>query len=213
MGVVDSSEFDEELTKLGLAKQAIPIESNIPAKEVNEESFWPSTDDDNETKTIDIPAEIHDIRKGRGIGSNEIPESLRALIGQTALEDGNKAAKVLTEAFGISDSSLSAYKHGSTSTASYSEPSPELKTHVDSTREKITKRATSQLFAALEGITKEKLEATKAKDLAGVAKDMSAIIRNMEPEVDKTPDQQNNYILYAPQFVTEEKFDVIEVND
>lgn len=147
------------------------------------------------------------IEKGRG-NRPATPESLRKIIGENAVEEGSKATKVLTQALGISDSSLSAYKNGATSTSSYHNPT--FKDHIDKAREKIVKKARNRLLQSLNHITDEKLKSESPRDLAGIAKDMSVIIKNFEPEVEKG-NGGRQLIIFAPQFVTEEKFEVIDV--
>jgi hypothetical protein len=157
---------------------------------------------------------IKQIERGRG-NNVEVPDSLRKIIGENAIEEGNGATKDLTSFLGISDSSLSAYKKGAHSTASYHNPVANLKSHLDKKKESITKRATNKLLSAINSIDSEKLSETKARDLAGIAKDLSVIIKNMEPESPKIPNGLNGptFILYAPKIVSEEKFDVINLNE
>lgn len=152
---------------------------------------------------------------GRAPGDNNIPESLRKIIGENALESGSADTKSLTRAFGISDSSLSAYKNGSTSTTSYNSPKSELKNHINKTKQRISIKAKNRLVSALNQITDEKLADAKVRDLAGVAKDMSAIIKDMEPDVDKNNSNPSGpvFMVYAPQFKSEDSFDVIHVKE
>lgn len=149
------------------------------------------------------------MQRGRGHNPN-VPDSLRKIIGENAVEEGSKATKEMTQALGISDSSLSAYKQGATSTSSYNNPT--FKPTIDKARDKITKKARSRLLASLNAITPEKLKDEKPRDLAGIAKDMSAIIKNLEPDVniDRPPQA---LIIFAPQMVREEKFEVIDVKE
>lgn len=198
MGVVDESEFDAELNRLGVC---------LPKNNPTSDSRAPDTEPESTESTI------VDIQKGRGKGSKEVPESLRALIGLSAVEDGRQAGLQLAETFGISNSSVSAYTKGATSTATYNEPSEELKAHLDKKKLEIQKRASSKLFKALSHITTDKLENAKAKDLSAVAKDMSVIIRNMEPELVVKQGGGNQFVLYAPIQLKEDSFDVIRVNE
>lgn len=148
----------------------------------------------------------------RGRGSNpQVPESLRKIIGENAIEEGSKETKVMTQALGISDSSLSAYKNGATSTASYH--NPQFKDHIDKARNRIVKKARNRLVASLNAITPEKLKDETPKDLAGIAKDMSAIIKNMEPDKGVGDVAPKALIIFAPQMIREEKFEVIDVQE
>jgi hypothetical protein len=147
---------------------------------------------------------------GRGNGNNAIPESLRKLIGENAIEEGSGTTKELTRALGISDSSLSAYKVGATSTVSYHNPDKELLSHVDKARERIVKKARNRLVQSLNHITDEKLADEKPRDLAGIAKDMSVIIKNFEPAHEEGKRAQS-LIIFAPQFMEKDNFEVIDV--
>lgn len=152
--------------------------------------------------------------KGRSEGDVNVPESLRKIIGETGAVDSRQEALALAQMFGISSSSVSAYTNGATSTSSYNEPDKELKKHINFRKELVIGKAHERLDSALDSITPEKLAGIKARDLAGIAKDMSAIIKNMEPEnkeVDDKPRPQ--FVVYAPQFRREENFEVIVVSE
>jgi hypothetical protein len=174
------------------------------------------SDFDSELESYKKPkvnSRVVTIEKGRGNSPNT-PDSLRKIIGENVIEEGRQATKTLTGAFGISDSSLSAYSHGVTSCAVYDKPNQELKSHLTRARERITKRASHKLSLALQHITDDKLAGEKPRDLAGIAKDMSVIIKNMEPEHEQV--QQNNgptFVVFAPQIMREEQFDVITVQE
>lgn len=157
---------------------------------------------------------VEDVR-GRGKGNVEIPDGLRKIIGENAVEEGSKETKELTRALGISDSSLSAYKHGATGTSSYNNPSSELGSHINQTKGRIARKATSKLFKALNLIDHDKLKNEDARTLSGVAKDMSVIIKNMEPEAEKAHGTTNNntFILHAPMLLPEDRFEVIQANE
>src|SRR6516164_5456244 len=94
--------------------------------------------------------EIKQIDRGRG-HNNEAPESLRRIIGEESL-NGTPASDI-ANAFGISKSSISAYKHGATSTASYNNPNPDLKRSNNIIRDKIVRKSNKKLLAALDQIT------------------------------------------------------------
>lgn len=162
--------------------------------------------DKNQVSVIDLPS------RGRGQGNNEVPEGLRKIIGEESIESGRTSALDLARNFGISDSSVSAYSVGATSTNRYNKP--EFKNHINKVKEKIGKKARGKLLAALEEITPEKLASAKLRDVSGVARDMSVIIQNMEPAEEKSSDQAGTqFIIYAPQFRQESSFDVIEVSE
>jgi|SRR5215510_527631 len=159
-------------------------------------------------------AEIVDVNRGRGTGSVEVPNSLRNVIGDESQTNGRQSAVELAQSFGISSSSVSAYSKGATSTATYDQrPNAGI---IKQARERIAKRARGKLMKALNKITDDKLDSTNAKDLAGIAKDMSAVVRNMEPEQEKGPVNPNNgptFVFYAPQFRDERHFDVVHAKE
>lgn len=184
MGIVSGKEFDSEFTKLNSEKKREESNSSSP----------------NQVEIIDM---------NRGRGSNpEVPNSLRKIIGETSVTDGRQEALDLARNFGISPSSVSAYSNGATSTASYNEQ-PNV-SDINKAKERVSKRARNKLMMALSHITEEKLEGSKARDLAGVAKDMSAVIRNMEPEQNKVNESNGpTFVFYSPQTRKEDVFDVV----
>ncbi len=177
--------------------------------------FGVVTDESFESQLSDLKdpvkkSTIVSIERGRG-NVKEVPSELRKLISEDALK-GIKA-KELNEAFGISESSVSAYKNGSTSTSSYNEPDIELVKHNDKVREDIVTGARSKLLSALESITDEKLRDAKVRDAASVAKDMSAVIKNIEPQQNQSSQLNQQFIFMTPPPRGEESFEVIESRD
>ncbi len=150
------------------------------------------------------------LKRGRG-PVEEKPESARKLIGEMAIQ--GEPAKVIEREFGISASSISAYKNGATSTASYNQPDENLKKHTDGVRDKIVKRAKKKLFMALDGINEDKLADCDAKGLSSVAKDMSTVIRNMEPEVSEKNNIHGNFIFLVPPMRKETDYPIIDVTE
>lgn len=163
-------------------------------------------------KTIAITGEVMDMPKVGRVGP-AVPEVVRTIIGEDAIENGNESAKQITKALAISDSSLSAYKVGANSTATYNKPNDELKKHLDNKRRVIITASQNTLLDALANITPEKLSGTKARDLAAIARDMSATIRNMDEDgSSKTPSNQP-LVIFAPMIKEETAFEVINAKD
>lgn len=188
MGIVSDDDFLKELNK------------TVP--KVNHTPLMPSS-----------PAEIQEIERGRGKGSVEVPDSLRKVIGETAITEGRPAALELARDFGISPSSVSAYTKGATSTASYDER-PNVKT-IDGARLRIQRRARAKLMLAINGLTPEVIAQAKARDLAGIARDMATVVKTMEPENHKDPSEKSGptFIFYSPQTKKEESYDVVFAKD
>ena len=150
--------------------------------------------------------------KGRASGDVNVPDSLRQIIGEDAVINGRQSALGLAGMFGISASSVSAYANGATSTKSYDSPSSSITSHISKSRERAIKRASRVLGSSLKAITQDKLDYTDAKDLSAIAKDMSVIIKNLEPEkVLETNQPTSQFVIYAPQFRSENSFETINV--
>lgn len=152
------------------------------------------------------------IKPGRSKGDSNVPESLRKVIAEEALLNGRQSALQIAETFGVSSSSVSAYANGATSTTSYNSPSKSLIQHINKSRERAVKKASKTLNAALSAITQEKLDYSDASDLSGIAKDMSVIIKNLEPKQESEGETKSTpqFVIYAPQFRDERTFEVIQ---
>lgn len=152
--------------------------------------------------------------KGRNDGDVNVPDSLRALIGEEAVINGRQAALGLASSFGISASSVSAYAKGATSTKTYDTPSQSIISHINKSRRRAIKKASHTLNSALSSISQDKLDYADAKDLSAIAKDMSVIIKNLEPQQTvESNDKAPQFVIYAPQFKDERTFEVINVNE
>ncbi len=163
-------------------------------------------------ENIIVPiGEVRDIKgPGRGNGSAEVPNEVRKIIGEVGIVNRQDAI-ALAASVGISPSSASAYARGASSLATYNEPQPSLKNHVDKVRGRIVKRAKNRLLDALDAITPDKLLNAELKEASSVARDMSVIIKNMEENVDngKAVGQQNNFILFRPLVRSEDAYETI----
>jgi len=193
MGLVNDEDFECELNK-------------------GSQSNW------NKATSIDSAKIIESPNKGRALGDVEVPESLRKIIGETSELDGRKEAVALAKMFDISESSVSAYAHGSTSTANYNKPDTEIGSineHINKSKERISNKARSRLFQSLKYITDEKLKKEESVAiLSQVARNMATIVKEMEPSVN-TNNENNGiqFIFYSPHIKTEEVYDTITVNE
>jgi hypothetical protein len=153
--------------------------------------------------------------KGRSQGDNNVPDSLRKIIGETSEIEGRAEALNLARSFGISSSSVSAYANGSTSTKSYHSREASILEHINRRKLNITQKATRKLIGALDSITDDKLENAKLRDVASVASAMSAVIKNMEPEPSKIGEGNSGvqFIVYAPQILKEDAFPIVDLNE
>jgi predicted transcriptional regulator len=159
-----------------------------------------------------------DKTRGRKEGDVNVPESLRKIIGEESVINGRSAALSIARDFGISDSSVSAYAKGATSTTTYDSPVQSLINHINKSRQRAIKKASTTLNKALGSITQDKLDYADAKDLSAIAKDMSVIIKNLEPKEEVNNDasaqaRAPQFVIFAPQFRKEESFEVIDVKE
>ena len=166
---------------------------------------------ESSVQVIDIPS------RGRASGDNNVPDSLRKIIGEDAVINGRQSALNLASSFGISPSSASAYARGATSTTTYNTPSKSIIGHINKSRARAIKKAGKVLDGALNAISQEKLDYADPKDLSAIAKDMSVIIKNLEPPSENESSEGKNsgpqFVIFAPQFRKEESFDIINVNE
>lgn len=155
--------------------------------------------------------------KGRGENNLEVPDSLRKVIGEVGAVDGRQEALALGKMFGISPSAASAYSNGATSTASYNEPSQGIQSVINKRKERISQKASKVLNKTLNVLTEDgKLSDVKPIELSAIARNMASIVKDMEPEREReSPDGNKGvtFVLYAPQFSKEDKFEVIELNE
>ena len=195
IGIVSDADLQRELKSYTPAKPLVVTGTLLPPSPVPE--------------IIDIP------KKGRKEGDVNVPDSLRAIIGEEALLNGRAAAVDLAGEFGISPSSASAYAVGATSTSSYNAPKQSILSVINKSRERATRKAAKTLNAALSAITQEKLDYLDADKVSGIAKDMSVIIKNLEPKTDPNSAGASapQFTIYAPQFRDERSFEFIQVTE
>ena len=197
IGLVDNDEFEKELARISTVpsgRTTIPV----PTPPINLEVI--------EGVIESVPS------RGRNKGDNNVPASLRAVLAEEHLMNGRSAALTMASEFGISASSVSAYANGATSTASYDKPKESIVSAVNKARQRATKKAAKTMNAALSAITQAKLDYTDADKLSGIAKDMSVIIKNLEPKsVEPSGQMTPQFTIYAPQFRDERSFEFIQV--
>jgi predicted transcriptional regulator len=184
---------------------------------VSDKDFDSALTDCVNPKPKPVPiAQIVDItRPGRKEGDVNVPDSLRQIIGDTNVTDGRQEAVALGKSFGISPSAVSAYAHGATSTASY-DKQPNKST-ITGAKERIAKKARAKLMLALTKLTPEKLDSAKARDIAGIARDMSQVMKNVEPDSSINSGVNTGggpaFVFYAPQTREEKSYDIIQAKE
>lgn len=190
IGIVTDDEFESELDSINASSTKNVV-----------------VDEDKAT----IFNNIIDITRGRGPKA-ETPESIRKIIADDKLN--GSTAKELSDIYNVSQSSISAYAVGATSTSTYNNPEPELVKHVKSIRQRITKRASRVLNQSLNTITEESLSQIGPVKAAAIARDMSSIIKNMEDDNDDVETKTiNNIVFYAPRLAKESEFEYLDVDD
>lgn len=206
LGVVSDVDFAQELNNVRRVDARIPDDEPI-IEGVEQTPIVPEIIRD------DIRVSERKSR-GRSHGDVNVPDSLRKLIANEHLEKGREAALEFAKEFGLSASSVSAYAKGATSTASYSSPSMDLQKYLTKRKTRLTKKALKVLQASLDEITPDKLSQLKVKDCASIAKDMSVISKNLEPDKEtEAGAQRPQFVIYAPQVRDERSYDTIVVSD
>ena len=196
LGIVSDKDFLKEVNNVQLDKPAVV--KKIDITEVNE------------PEVIDANGKVIQIERGRGANSTEVPNSLRRLIGDESISNGRQAALELAQSFGLSPSSVSAYTNGSTSTATY-DKKPNFDV-INGAKLRVSNKVRKKLLLAVDRITADKLDNCTARELSGVAKDMSQIMVNMEPKQEpnsKTEVNGPTFVLYTPQVKREEAFESV----
>ena len=159
-----------------------------------------------------LPPKIIEQNVGRGVGSTEVPEEARKVLGEVALTDRQGAIR-LAESLGISRQMPDAYKNGATSLdrLTAGKKDNDLNSFMRKRKNRIAGKASSVLKDALNEITVDRLANAKLSEVADVASKMAGIIKNMEEPVDDSKDkkQQQNFVIFAPMIKSEDKFEVI----
>jgi hypothetical protein len=218
LGIVDDSEFNLEVSRISPSISSTPNSTNTSNNnDGNGAGRDNSRRDNRENGEADRGNEqtavvVDKLSPGRKENDRNVPKGLRKIIGEEGIVNGRRASVDLAKEFGISHDSADAYRKGATSLATYNQSDQALTSHLTHIKEGIARKATSRLDSALESITPEKLEDIKPRDAAGIAKDMSVIIRNMEPEVKEGMKNIGpNYIYYSPRSHKEEDYETVEV--
>jgi hypothetical protein len=213
MLIVSDDDFAAELTRLGISPVVLTEQLDNGLKDVLAEHNAPSEEEEviieKEASAIETVV-IEQIQRGRG-SIQQIPNPIRQFIAEESLS--GVPAKELSDKMGVSESSISAYKHGATSTASYNKPQDELFNHANRVKSALATKARGRLITAIDSLTDAKISEAKAKDIAGIAKDMAAVVKSLEKETDGDNKPQVQFVFFAPKVKAESYFPVIEVAD
>ena len=154
--------------------------------------------------------------KGRG-ETLEVPDMIRSIVGEDALENGSRATLSeggLAKYLGISPSSVSAYKNGSTSTSTYDKPEPKLNERIGKRKRIIVGKASKVLNESLSHLNDGRLVDSKPVELSQIARNMAGIIKDMEPAEKKEISAAAQIIIYKPamQF-NESKYETVHLGE
>lgn len=141
-------------------------------------------------------------------GKKEVPHEIRALAASEVIS-GAKLNDVARE-LGISPQSVSAYKNGATSLATYNKPDEKLKKANDEVKESIKGVALSKMMEAMNAISEANLKLSKPNVASAVARDMSTIVKNMSPNEDGI-NVDKAVIIYKSPMKEEADYPVIDV--
>lgn len=194
LGLVNKELFDNELS------------------DVNDDLVMYDRSSADHTNEVIVNDEVivNEVTKGRGKGTSEVPEVLRKVIAGEVIEGGNVSE--VSDAFGISKSSISAYKNNATSTTSYHEPVKSLQEHNFAVRNKIVELSRSKLKKAIRFIDDDKLAGCNAVQLSMVARNMSSIANENDVMIKDNSNKQS-VIIYRPRIKEEDSFEIISVSE
>ncbi len=180
----------------------------MPIGVVNDADF------ERELGSYSTSAEIHQLpEKGRGTGKANVPQSIRKIIGTEAVTNGHGAGVALAKELNVSESSVSAYQKGATSTAMMDRPDPDLSNHINEVKHNIASEARKKVSLAIQTITAQKLEDSSPRIAAGVARDLSTVVKNMEPAAEKDGRDNTVFNFFVPKMKGEDAFEVIDVKE
>ena len=154
-------------------------------------------------------------KPGRKEGDNNVPSALRNIIGETSQIDGRQEALAFAKQFDISPSSVSAYSSGKTSTSAPT-VNQAISNHIAKAKEKISRKARRVMVRAIDNITDEKLEHADVTELAGVARNMSAIFKDMTPDENEDTKRGQNgptFVFMVPPMAKEDKYPIITLRE
>lgn len=166
---------------------------------------------DNKEPEMNI-AEVLDLPNlGRPEGKENTPDFIRNIIGEEVINGADR--KQLSQLFNVGPQVPGIYAKGARSAATYNDRDNSTAKHVNSVRERIVKKASNRLAVALNEITPEKLADVSARDLSTVAKNMSAIIKDMSPEEKPDTNPAAQIIIYAPQKNEISNYEVMQLQE
>lgn len=211
---IDFDQIDESNDLI--PKDYYDVDNNLPSKDSESRAL--------ESKMVETPVIIPEIvtsdqikRAGRHNEIGNVPQSIRKLIAEESIENGNKSAKNLVNSLGmnLSDATISTYKNGNISPSnSVSAKDNDLLEYINQRKTKLGKKALNKMSLALNGLTAEKMEALEPKELSTIAKDMSIIVDKMQPtQRENEKFQPVQFVIMAPTINNESHYQVVKAKD
>lgn len=172
------------------------------------------TSSDKKEVTRIPSANVEEIKRGRAPDTKEVPSQIREAVARATI-NGEGTHKQIAETYSVSPSSVSAYAVGAHSTSSYHSPNSSLSNAITDHKARISNKARNRLLSALNNITSDKLANAKVRDLAAIAKDMSGIVQDMEPQSPSSSNssQSVQFVFMSPKVKDIEDYKIIDVND
>lgn len=217
LGIISDRDFESEIQNSSVDYQSNINSDNQFNPDSNSDTDTNSDTNTDKTSPATIPTIQPILNPGRHTDVNNVPQSLRKILGEEVATNGLRSAMHLAESLGghgISQPTLSTYGRGEISPNHKSDKSNELFEYVNGRKTKITKRALNKLNLAMSLIDEEKLLGCDANELTNVAKGMAQVVKHMEP--DKSDNEKKDPVqfhFYAPQIRNEQHYEVVRAKD
>ena len=150
------------------------------------------------------------IVKEREVRGKEIPLEIKKLAAEDALNGGNQHE--IAKSYGITQPTVSAAENGMNATnTDVRKPNVDLLPFINTVKTKIVKRASSKVLKALDAITEEKIEGLSANKAAQLARDCTAIMKDMSvQESNNNQDNRVQIVIHAPRERSIDEFEVVK---
>jgi hypothetical protein len=135
-----------------------------------------------------------------------IPPIIKEIVA-TATRSGEATNKEMADAFGISTRTVSDAKDGRVG----KRRDEELETRIEQNVDKIRDSAVQRIMKSLNVMSDEKLENCKARDLSGIAANLSKVVDNLAPREKESAFQGVQIVFYSPRMKSVADFEVIDV--
>lgn len=166
---------------------------------------------DESEELVESSVAIEQLKRGRGEGKKNTPDEVRKIIQEVSITNGRSRGIDLAKQFGLSPSSVDAYKSGSNGLGQ--PKNPDLVNQLNKIKAEIAESAAKKARAAISHITADKMKDLSANKAAILARDLASVTKSMSPEDDQTGSVGPNFIVYAPQMKSEKAFEVVDLGE